>query len=235
MRILISGGNGHFAKAFIAANKKHEIYAPTKIEMDIANKFDVEETVVEYGPDIFLHAAAFTRPMSRHEKDPVQSIRANIIGTSNVVVACIYTNVKLIYISTDYVYPGTTGNYKEDDPLLPFNKYGWSKMGGECAVHIYDNSLILRICMNDKPFPHKKAIVDIKKSLIYIDEAAGITHKLLNEVGIINVGGRSRSIYDFAKVENPDVEEMYYEDVKDVGMAKDTTLNINKMKRLLEK
>ena len=49
---------------------------------------------------------------------------------------------RLIYMSTDYVYPGTTGNYKEEDPLLPINDYAWTKLGGECAVQLYNNSLI---------------------------------------------------------------------------------------------
>jgi len=236
MRILISGGEGRFAQAFIKHNKEHELFAPNKRVMDITNKAAIEKMMTDYyPPDIFLHAAAFTRPMSKHNDDPIQSVNTNIIGTANIVMACIEYDIKLIYISTDYVYPGITGNYKEDDPLLSVNKYGWSKMGGECAVRLYDNSLILRMCMNNKPFPHLKAIVDIKKSLIYDDEAAQITHRLLGEKGIINVGGKSRSIYDFAKEENPDIEKMYFDDVKDVEIAKNTTLNIDKMKRLLEK
>ena len=73
---------------------------------------------------------ALTRPMVLHTENPDLSISTNIIGTSNVVLACMESNVKLVYISTDYVYPGTDGNYKEEDPLLPVNLYAWSKLGG---------------------------------------------------------------------------------------------------------
>ena len=230
MKILISGGNGKFAKQFIRLNTEHEIIAPSKGEMDVTQYSYVSRFIAEHRPDIFLHAGALTRPMAKHETDPARGIHNNIIGTSNVTMACIEYKIKLIYISTDYVYPGTTGEYKETDALLPFNKYAWSKLGGECAVHMYDNSLILRICMNTRPFPHKKALVDIKKSLIYDDEAAKITHKLLNETGIINVGGVSRSVYDFVKEENPNIETLYLKDVTDVRMPLNTTLNIEKMK-----
>ena len=60
-------------------------------------------------------------------------------------------NIKLIYFSTNYVYPGKRGNYKEEDPLLPVNNYAWSKLGGEAAVQMYSNSLILRVSMTEKP------------------------------------------------------------------------------------
>ena len=69
--------------------------------------------------------------------------------------------IKLIYFSTNYVYPGTKGNYKEIDPVNPINKYALSKLGGESAVRMYDNSLILRIIMCEKPFTHKSAFFDI--------------------------------------------------------------------------
>ena len=55
----------------------------------------------------------------------------NIIGTSNIVRACKIFNIKLIYFSTSYVYPGIKGGYKETDALLPSNNYAWSKLGGE--------------------------------------------------------------------------------------------------------
>ena len=53
--------------------------------------------------------------------------------------------------------------------------------------------------MNKRPFPHPKALVDMKKSLMYIDEVPKIVLKLLDENGTINVGGKSQSIYDFVK------------------------------------
>ena len=168
-----------------------------------------------------------------HETEPDRSVATNIIGTSNVVLTCMKYEVKLIYLSTDYVYPGIEGNYSEDDYLKPFTKYGWSKLGGECAVKLYDNHLILRMAMNKRPFTHPKALVDMKKSLMYIDDASKVVLKLLDEKGTINIGGKSQSVYDFVKDTNPNVGKIYLDDIDDVNMAKDCSMDIKKMKELL--
>ena len=59
------------------------------------------------------------------------------MGTANLVSICSELKIKLIYFSTSYVYPGSKGNYREDDAVLPWNIYAWSKLGGECAVQMY--------------------------------------------------------------------------------------------------
>jgi dTDP-4-dehydrorhamnose reductase len=233
-KILISGGNGNFVKQLVKFNTNHELFTPSKHEMDITDIKNIDSFVYKVNPNIFIHAGAMTRPIVIHEKYPDKSIVTNIVGTSNVVLTCMKYNIKLIYISTDYVYPGVDGNYKETDSVLPFTKYGWSKLGGECAVQMYDNHLILRISMNNKPFPHKKALVDMKKSLIFDDTAAKITFKLLDESGIINVGGESKSVYDFVKGTNPNIEPIKLSEIDDVNMAKDCSINISKLKRIID-
>ena len=130
----MSGGTGKLATEILKNNTDYEIHAPTKSEMDITNIDDIRSYINEVNPDIFLHPAALTRPMVMHDENPDLSIRTNIIGTSNVVLACMEKNIKVVYISTDYVYPGFVGDYKEDDYLLPVNKYAWSKMGAEIVT-----------------------------------------------------------------------------------------------------
>jgi len=232
-RILISGGGGKFAQSVLKQRGENIVFAPPRSRMDITQLEDIEAAIEIYKPDIFLHAAAYTRPMSKHRKNPDLSIQNNIIGTCNVVLACIKHDIKLIYMSTDYVYPGTTGDYKEEDPLLPINDYAWTKLGGECAVRLYKNSLVLRACMTERPFVHDKALVDSKKSLMYIDEAAEICLKLLDETGIINMGGEPTNSYEFIKHERPNIEKIYRKDILDVNMAEDSTMNLDKMKESL--
>ena len=140
--------------------------------------------------------------MKIHEKDINKSIDLNIIGTSNIVKICNKYKIKLIFFSTGYVYQGKKGNYKEDDAILPWNKYGWSKLGAEAAVHLYDNSLIIRACMTEEPFIHKYAYSNVKSNFIYHKDFAKIFLKLINKKGIFNVGGKSQSIYNFAKKYN---------------------------------
>ena len=156
-----------------------------------------------------MHLAGLSRPMKIHEKDIKKSINLNIIGTANIVRACIEKNLKIIYFSTSYDYPGKKGKYKEVDPLLPWNNYGWSKLGGECAVQMYKNSLILRTCMTEKPFVHKSAFANVKTNFIYHDDFIKIFLKILNKKGIFNIGGKAQTVYQFAKTENKNVKKIF--------------------------
>lgn len=228
-KILISGGNGRLATQFKKFNNEYKLITPSASEMDVSNYSLVDEYILKHNPDIFLHCAALTKPMIMHEKQPSASIRVNIIGTSNVVLACKKYNVKLIYISTDYVYPGIEGNYSEEDAIKPFNKYGWSKLGGECAVHLYDNSLILRIAMINKPFEYSHAFDDVRRSLVYEDDVAKICLSLIKEKGVINIGCEAKSIYEFAKETNVNITPISRSSVKDVHVPIDTSMNLKKL------
>ena len=233
-KILISGGLGKFAKQLLLqGSKKFEIHAPSRQDMDISSPRHLYSHIIRFNPDYFIHAAAMTRPMRNHEISPIKSMKTNIEGTCNVVEACCTTGLKVIYISTDYVYPGNDGNYSESDGLLPFTKYGWSKLGGECSVRIYDNSLILRVCICDYPFPHNQALTDVKKSMMYNFEAAEIIVKLLDQKGVINIGGKSQTVYDFASKDNPNIKKVRKQDIKDVYIAPDTSMDTSKMRRII--
>ena len=254
MKILVTGGNGEFCKHLVKNGKEHSFITPSKKTMqppyvvndrgieyvhsglDVRDYTNVDEYFKENKNrfDYVIHAGAITRPMVIHEDNPTLSIETNIVGTANIVMACEKYNKKIIYISTDYVYEGIDGNYKETDAMKPFTKYGWSKLGGECAVQMYDNHLILRMAMNKKPFPHPKALKDMKKSLMYIEDAAKVTLKLLDETGIMNVGGKSQSVYDFVKKENSDIEPIYLKDISDVNMATDCSMDTTKMKEVID-
>ena len=181
-------------------------------------------------PDIVIHLAGFSRPMELHEKDIKKSINLNIIGTANITTACSQKNVKLIYFSTNYVYPGINGNYNEEDPLKPFNNYAWSKLGGECAAQMYKNSLIVRMCMTEKPFIHKKAYANVKSNFIFQEEAAKLLIKIIKRKGIINLGGPSQSIYNFAKKYNKKIKKIFSKG----EFPKRTDMSLKKFKNLLK-
>lgn len=234
MKILISGGNGRFAKELIKQNTGHEVIALSKTEMDITSLDSIHSAIKKYGPDIFIHSAALSRPMNIHTTHPDKGIQLNIIGTSNCVIACMQHNVKIVYISTDYVYPGKTGHYSETDGVYPINKYAWSKLGGECAVMMYDNSLILRMAMTEYPFPHQKAFTDLYKSSIWHPDAARVVYKLVenNATGIFNVGNERKSVYDFVSQENINIlKESKYSVSEPV--PDDISMNVNKLNRSL--
>ena len=234
MKILITGGTGKLAHEIVNAKTDHKIICLSKKVLNVQYINQIENVIQLHKPDVIIHAGALTRPMIKHIESPDISIQSNIIGTSNMVLSCMKHNIKLVYISTDYVYPCTTGNYSETDAIFPVNEYAWSKLGGECAVKLYKNSLILRMALCQKPFPHPKALADIKKSYMYMDDAADIIIKLIDKFGVINVGGDSMSPYEFVKKDNINIEKIYLENITDVGMGKDSSMDITKMKNLLK-
>ena len=207
-KIIITGGLGRFAQILKAKNINLNINYPSKKELNILKISSIKNYIKKTKPKYLIHSAALSRPMSIHDKEISKSIDTNIIGTANIVKICAEFNIKLIYFSTGYVYEGKKGNYKETDPVLPINNYAWSKLGGECAVAMYKNSLILRITMCEKPFLHKFAFNDIKTNFMYHEDLVNILPKILNYKGIINIGGEIQSVYNFAKKNNPLIKKI---------------------------
>jgi len=155
--ILYTGGSGLLGREL----KKLLPYSlfPTHSEFDVTNYLTMNDYLKKINIKTIIHGAAFTSP-PKVDKFPINALESNILGTSNIVKLCSENNVKLIYISTDYVFKGDRGNYSEEDSVYPVNKYAWSKLGGECAVRMYDNSLIIRTSFGDNVFPYEKAFVN---------------------------------------------------------------------------
>ena len=208
-KILVTGGNGRFATELkkIKTNLKF-VYLSIN-QLNILDINSIEKAIKKYKPKKILHLAGLSRPMSMHEKNIVKSINLNIIGTANLVNVCSKYKIKIIYFSTSYIYQGKKGNYKETDALLPWNNYAWSKLGGEAAVQMYKNSLILRICMTEKPFIHKKAYANVKSNFIFQSDVAKILLKVINKKGIYNVGGKSQTIFNFVKKNKKDIKKTF--------------------------
>ena len=180
-KIVITGGSGRFAESLKKGKYSNLFLFPDKKKLNITSEKSIEKYLKKNKTKILIHAAGLSRPLKIHEDNILKSIHLNIIGTCNIVSVCCKLNVKLIYFSTSYVYPGTKGNYKETDSLLPKNNYAWSKLGGESAVQMYKNSLILRVCMTEKPFIHKKAFADVKLNFIFHDDFADLLVNVINK------------------------------------------------------
>ena len=95
--------------------------------------------------------AGLSRPMKQHEEKIHRSIELNIVGTANIVKVCSRLNIKVIYLSSGYVYQGKKGNYKETDAILPWNNYGWSKSAEKQVFKCIKNSLIIRANISETP------------------------------------------------------------------------------------
>ena len=227
--IVVTGGGGRFAKSLKKIKSKYKFVYPSKKKLNISNINSIKNYLKKNKPKSVLHLAGLSRPMITHEKNIKKSINLNIIGTCNIVNVCSDLKIKVIYFSTSYIYPGKKGNYKENDPLLPWNNYGWSKLGGECAVQKYKNSLILRVCMTEKPFLHKNAFSNVKLNFIFHEELVKILFKILNKKGIINLGGPTRTVYHFAKKYNKKVKKSYA-----TKMPPNLSMNLSKLYNLIK-
>ena len=231
-KILVTGGDGRFAKILKDKNKKLNLIFCSKKQLDILNLKSIKKNFEKHKPKIIFHCAGLSRPMDIHKKDIAKSIDLNIIGTANLVKTCKLYKIKLIYFSTGYVYEGKKGNYKETDPVKPFNNYGLSKLGGECAVSMYKNSLILRITMTEKPFVHDTAFTNLKSNFMFHEDLVNLLPKVINEIGIINIGGKSQSIYRFAKTHNTSIKKAKVD--KNFGLPLNQTMNLSKLKKYLK-
>jgi len=234
-KIVITGGTGRFGEVLKKYKTKHKLFFPTKKQLDISNPITIKKYLKKTKPHILIHLAGLSRPMKIHDTKIEKSIDLNIIGTANITKACFLNKIKLIYFSTNYVYPGIKGNYKEKSFLHPVNNYAWSKLGGEASVILYKNSLILRVCMTEKPFVHKKAFVNVKTNFIYHEKIPPILFKLLNKTGIINLGGKAQSIFNFAKSENKFIKKAFLKKKQSIGMPFNSTMSLTKLNKILKK
>ena len=228
--ILVTGGNGRFAKILKKKNLYLDLKFLNKKQLNILNLKSIEKNIIKYKPRMILHTAGLSRPMAQHEKNISKSIDLNIIGTANLVKICEKYAVKIIFFSTNYVYKCTKGNYRETDGINPINNYGLSKMGGESSVLMYKNSLVLRIQMTEKPFAYKKAFTNVYSNYMFHEQMVDFLPKLINHYGIINVGGKPRSTFQFAKSHNKKIIKAKNRNKK---IPSKQTMNLNKLKKIL--
>jgi dTDP-4-dehydrorhamnose reductase len=139
MRIFITGGSGLLgSKIAEIALRKHEVYAGychNKPEFGEPIKFDLTkdtdlEVVYKIKPEVIIHTAALTN-VDECETDKELAYRINAEGTKRVAAIAKELETFLVYVSTDYVFSGDKGMYKEDDEPNPISYYGYTKLMGE--------------------------------------------------------------------------------------------------------
>ncbi len=223
-KILLTGGSGLLGKEIHKLNPT--LITPSHGEMNITDFESVQKKFEEIKPDIVLHCAAATKP-PEHEKNPEVGIISNIIGTANIARACIRFGIRLVYTCTDYLYVGP-GPHKETESIMPPYNFGWSKLGGESAVHMVPNSLVLRLSFGPVPFPWEKVYKDQWNSKLYVDEMAPLVLLAAKSsvTGVMNIGGPRTTLEAYAKRTRSDIETIPCPE----WVPKDTSLDLSKMK-----
>jgi dTDP-4-dehydrorhamnose reductase len=227
MTILITGGSGLLGAELRKVDTT--LIAPTRAELDITNLDQVRAVLDQSKPSIVIHLAAATTP-PQHDAQPLLGVEHNIIGTANLALACGERGIRLIYTSSDYVYTGA-GPHHEDEAVLPNKNFYWSKLGGECAVRLCPNSLILRLSFGPRPFPWEKVYADQWCSKLYVDEIAPLILAAARSsaTGVMNVGGPRITIEDYARQTRPDIETI----PRPAEIPADVSLDITRMQTAL--
>ncbi len=199
-------------------------------QCDISSDKEVLMAVFLERPDIIINCAAIIN-QKQINNDIANAIDTNIVGAGNIAKVSLNYGCRYVYISTDYVYKGDEGNYKESDHVYPFNKYAWSKLGGECSAMMLDNSLVIRTSFGKEKFEHSHAFTDKWTSKDYVDVIAPMILEASKSdlTGILNIGTDRKTIYDYATQRNK-VEPITIQG-SGLQTPKDTSLNLERWKK----
>jgi dTDP-4-dehydrorhamnose reductase len=131
MRVLITGAGGQLGHDLTAAFSDHEVLGTTRRQLDVCDRDAVLQAITGYQPDAVVHAGAWTA-VDACEGDPDRAFAVNALGTRHVAEGARLAGARLCYVSTDYVFDGTSPEpYREWDATNPLSMYGKSKLGGE--------------------------------------------------------------------------------------------------------
>ena len=174
-------------------------------------------------------------------------MQTNLMGTCRIVEETLQKekqrkkSIRFIHISTDGVYPSTHGHYKETDPTIPYNNYGWTKLGAECAVHMLKNFCIIRTRFFDpQNIPFKTHAVDSYSSSISLNDLAKAIHTLVyaDFIGTVNIGGERKSDYTRYKKFKPSTKPCLLKHILNTvpfALSRDASLDCALWKKIANK
>lgn len=204
-------------KGLDVVSTHHTYQQEDTISMDISNFEQVNRIISELKPDFVINCAVIGDVDFLQEHRDI-AMKTNAEGPKNIAIACKKNNARLIHISTDAVFDGKNGNYREDDLPNPVNVYGESKLQGEQEIIKNTNNYI--ICRTNffgidnrgkyffswilKSIKEKKTIngfTDVMFSPIDVNTLSKIIIELLPSkyVGVLHLSGQPISKYDFIK------------------------------------
>jgi dTDP-4-dehydrorhamnose reductase len=218
MRILIIGSNGLLGSDLVEDWTGDRIIPATSRDADIRDLAQLRSLAAGHHPDWIILAAGYT-DVDGSERDPEVAFAVNRDGTRNVAIVAQEIGAKLCYLSTDYVFDGTSKRpYEPEDPVRPLNVYGASKAGGEKAVQDVGGHWLIartswlfgaaRVSFPEKILqaadskPELKVVADQLGSPTFTRDLAGALRGVIraNAQGILNITNSGAcSWFEFAK------------------------------------
>jgi dTDP-4-dehydrorhamnose reductase len=237
MPILLTGGSGRLGRELQALLPG--ILAPPRAELDVTCPESVARAVKRHAPTLLVHAAAYT-DVARAEAERAACWAVNVGGTRNVVRSALSAGVPLVHISTDYVFWGDRGGYREDDPPGPVrNTYALSKLAAEEVVRLHPQSLILRTSFRPRDWPYSVAYGDLYTSQDYVDVIAPLLAQAIRHAAVIpydtlHIATERKSVYDLARRRRPDVRRGSRQDAP-VALPEDISLDTARWQALQQR
>ena len=219
-KVLVTGAKGMLGQDLcpILEDEGYDVIETDINNLDITDFGMVKKVLTDNKPSIIVHCAAYTN-VDKAEEDLELVNNINVTGTENISRVCGENGIKLVYISTDYVFDGEKGTlYTPDDIPNPINNYGLTKYHGEEAVRKYCSSYYITRTswlygIHGKNFVETMLSLADKPELKVVDDQIGCptwTVELANgivelieddaEYGIYHICGSGvTSWYEFAK------------------------------------
>jgi dTDP-4-dehydrorhamnose reductase len=207
-RILLTGGTGRLGREF--QQILPGIVAPPRAELDITRPETIEAALERFQPEVLVHAAAYTN-VAAAEQERDACWRVNVDGTRNVVRLATRRALCLVHISTDYVFAGIQGMYREEDPVGPVcNYYALSKLVAEEMVRLAPRHLIIRTSFRPREWLYPVAFTDVYTSQDYVDVIAPEIALAITSAGdipdtVLHIATERKSVYELARRRRADV------------------------------
>jgi dTDP-4-dehydrorhamnose reductase len=189
MKVLITGANGFLGHYLVKQllDKKMEVIAtgkgPSRLPfsnlanfhyypMDFTDPFSVHDAFEQIKPDVVVHAGAMSKP-DDCEKEQWPAYQTNVEGTLNLLVNAEECKSFFVFVSTDFIFDGYTGMYREDDIPNPINFYGKTKLEAEEAVREYkfDWCIVRTVLVYGKPLSGRDNILSLVKQKLEKEES----------------------------------------------------------------
>ncbi len=234
--VLLTGASGNLGSHVLKSGRFGKILAPGHSEMDITDAASVEKFFSKNEFGVVVHCAAMAR-VGECEKEPEKAVLVNITGTANLVAATARKEaesgrkIRFIHVSTDGVYQSTKGGYSEKDEALPYNHYGWTKLGGEASVNVLENFCVIRTRFFDpKNIKYDAYATDSYTSIITAEELAEAIALMADSdfTGTVNIGGAKVSDYEAFRKYKPSIMPVKFAEIQErtpFRLSKDASMN----------
>jgi dTDP-4-dehydrorhamnose reductase len=236
-RILLTGGAGRLGSEL--RRLLPGIVAPSQSQLDVTEPKTITETLQQYKPEVLVHAAGYT-DVAQAEQERDRCWQVNVVGMRNIVRAATASGMFFVHISTDYVFSGATGMYREEDPPGPArNYYALSKLVAEEIARLAPRHLVIRTSFRPREWPYPVAFTDVFTSQDYVDVVApeialAIAHCREIPFDTLHIATERKSVYELAKRRKPDVRAGSKREAK-VDLPDDISLDISRWLRLSQR